>query len=155
MADKKKYVAMELQNSVMIKSLLPLVPIIYCLCSTSLTALEMVESPVPDAEVSRAQFTRGISNREPIDNVVKIDNSITSLYYFSELRHLEGRKISHRWEYNGQVISEVSFMVEGPRWRVFSKKTLEPSMLGKWTVLVSDQSGWPIHASIFEYTTNE
>ncbi len=111
---------------------------------------ETSKSPIPDAVVARAQFTSGISNREPIDQLVKVSGSTNSLFYFTELRNLQGRKITHRWEYKGRVISEVAFKVEGPRWRVFSKKTLDPSMLGKWTVFVIDESGWPIHASIFE-----
>ena len=114
-----------------------------------------IASPVPEAQVSRAQFTSGISNREPVDKLVKVVNSTTSLFYFTELRHLHGRKVTHRWEHEGQPISEVSFMIEGPRWRVFSKKTLDPTMLGKWTVFVIDESGWPIHASIFEYVSAE
>ncbi len=125
--------------------------------SIPLTAMgeEILESPVPDAGVARAQFTTGISDREPVDQVVTLDNSVTSIYYFTELRNLQGRSISHRWEYDGRVISEVPFAVEGPRWRVYSKKKLEPAMTGKWTVWVIDQSGWPIHAGIFEYTAVE
>ena len=114
-----------------------------------------IESPVPSAEVSRAQFTTGISNREPVDKVVTLDNSETTIYYFTELRNLEGRTVFHRWEHAGRVISEVPFEVGGSRWRVFSKKTLKPAMTGKWTVLVLDQSGWPIHAGIFEYKAAE
>ncbi len=146
---------MESQQSATNKSHLSIVLILIFLWPVTANATEMISSPVPEAEVSRAQFTRGVLNREPIDNVLKLDNSITSLYYFTELRQLQGRKVTHRWEHNGQVISEVSFMVEGPRWRVFSKKTLNPSMLGKWTVFVIDQSGWPLHANIFEYTSDE
>lgn len=111
---------------------------------------EMVISPVPDASVARAQFTTGISNREPVDQVVRLETPVYSIYYFTDLRNLEGRTVLHRWEYGGRVISEIPFEVKGPRWRVFSKKVLDPAMTGKWTVVVVDQSGWPIHASIFE-----
>ena len=112
------------------------------------------ESPVPAASVSRAQFTTDIRDREPIDQVVILDNRVSNVYFFSELRGLEGRTVSHRWEYEGRVISEVPFEVGGPRWRVYSRKTLDSEMLGKWTVIVVDQSGWPLHAGIFEYTAS-
>ena len=46
-------------------------------------------------------------------------------------------------------MGEIEFKVGGPRWRVYSKKSLNPGESGKWTVLVLDQSGWPLHASIF------
>ncbi|MEN8177627.1 MAG: DUF2914 domain-containing protein [Pseudomonadota bacterium] len=146
---------MELHELSKRKLMFKMALIINCLIPVTAFSDDEIKSPVPDAIVSRAQFTTGISNREPIDELVKVENSITSLFYFTELRNLDGRKVSHRWEHNGQVISEVSFMVEGPRWRVFSKKTLNPSMLGKWTVFVIDESGWPIHASIFKYTSDE
>lgn len=128
------------------------VTLVFCISPISAYSGDQVVSPVPDAKVSRAQFTSGINDREPIDKLVKVDSSITNLFYFTELLNLQGHQVSHRWEHDGEVVSNVSFMVEGPRWRVFSKKTLEPSRLGKWTVFVVDESGWPIHASIFEYT---
>jgi hypothetical protein len=108
-------------------------------------------SPVADAEVSRAQFTSEIVAREPVDRVVTLHPSDRQIYYFTELRNLQGRRVFHRWEYEGRKVSEVAFEVAGPRWRVYSKKELEPAMTGKWTVWVVDQSGWPLHASMFEY----
>jgi hypothetical protein len=107
------------------------------------------ESPVPDAYVARALFTTGIVDREPVDQVVSVDENQDSIYFFTDLRNLQGRTITHRWEFEGQFMGEVKFEVGGPRWRVYSKKTLNPGMTGKWTVMVLDQSGWPLHASIF------
>lgn len=148
---QKAEVNIELLKSGMTKAHLLMTLFLLCFLPIAAVTQEQIESPVPDAEITRAQFTTGISNREPIDQVVQVDSSISSLYFFTELINLQERKVLHRWEQNGQVISEVPFMVKGPRWRVFSKKTLDPSMRGKWTVFVVDQSGWPIHASIFEY----
>lgn len=109
-------------------------------------------SPLPtDAGVARASFTTEIVAREPVDQVVTLPNSYSEVYYFTDLRNLEGRTITHQWEFEGQVISKVNFEVAGPRWRVHSKKTLDPSMTGKWTVMVLDESGWPLHASMFQY----
>ena len=118
-------------------------------------AEEQAESPIPGASVARAQFTTDIENREPVDRVVTLDNSSSSIYFFSELRGLEGRTVTHRWEYGGRVISEIPFEVGGSRWRVYSKKSLGSEMLGKWTVIIVDQSGWPLHASIFEYIARD
>ena len=53
---------------------------------------------------------------------------------------------------SGQVMAEVKFRVGGgPRWRVHSSKNLLPEWTGKWTVVVLDESGWPLKASMFEY----
>jgi hypothetical protein len=108
------------------------------------------ESPVPDAYVARAQFTTGIENREPVDQVVSLEFYEGDIFFFTDLRHLQGRKVTHRWEFEGQFIGQITFNVGGPRWRVYSKRTLDSSLEGKWTVMVLDESGWPIHASILQ-----
>ncbi|MET0006901.1 MAG: DUF2914 domain-containing protein [Candidatus Thiodiazotropha sp. 6PLUC4] len=108
------------------------------------------ESPVPDAYVARALFTTEIVNREPVNQVVSLDEDATRILFFTDLRNLQGRIITHRWEFEGEVISEVDIEVGGPRWRAYSVKSLNPGEEGKWTVFVIDESGWPLHASIFQ-----
>ena len=113
-------------------------------------------SPLPaNARVSRGQFTHAISGREPVDEVAILKNSERSIYYFSELIGLQGRTVTHRWEYQGRVVSEVRFQVGGPRWRVFSHKTLDPRMTGRWSLVVVDESGWPLYVSRFDYREAE
>ncbi len=108
--------------------------------------------PLPEnARIARAQFTTEIVNREPTNQIVALDNSHTEIFFFTDIRHLEGRTIRHLWVYNGEVMSEVVFAVNGPRWRVNSRKELDPSMTGKWTVWVVDETDWPLGASIFLY----
>ncbi len=116
-------------------------------------AAEPRPAQIPErARVARALFTTGIENREPVDRVVALDNSHREIYFFSEVRHMQGRTIKHVWEYRGQPVSEVEFQVGGPRWRVNSKKALDPGMTGVWTVWVVDaETGWPLKAAQFEY----
>ncbi len=108
------------------------------------------ESPVPGAYVARAQFTTGIEDREPVDQVVSLEFYEGDIYFFTDLRHFDGRKVTHRWEFEGELIGQITFDVGGPRWRVYSKRTLDSGLEGKWTVMVLDESGWPIHASILQ-----
>ncbi|NOX42446.1 MAG: DUF2914 domain-containing protein [Gammaproteobacteria bacterium] len=105
----------------------------------------------PLGSVARAQFTTLIINKEPVDQVVLLGNDVTQVHYFTDLRHLTGQTITHRWEYNGDIVSDVSILVEGPRWRTYSRMILDPSLLGKWTALVVDESGWVLKATMFEY----
>ncbi len=110
------------------------------------------ETYTPRGSVARAVFTSRIEDREPIDNLVRIPSSADRIYFFSDLRGLDGEIITHRWEYDGQVMAEVKFRVgSGTRWRVYSSKNLLPEWIGKWTVVVLDESGWPLKASMFEY----
>ena len=116
------------------------------------TALVAETAPIPEnSRVARAMFTTGINDREPVNQVVAIDTRQQEIFFFTDIRNLQGRTIKHIWVYNGQAVSENEFPVGGPRWRVNSRKALDPSMTGKWTVWVVDESGWPLHASIFMY----
>ncbi len=103
--------------------------------------------------VSRAIFTSQIVDREPADNLTEMSNDTQRIYFFTDLRKLEGQIVTHRWEYNGKTMAEVKFKVgSGPRWRVFSSKNLLPEWTGEWTVIVTDESGWTLKAGVFEYT---
>ena len=86
--------------------------------------------------VARATLTSGVTDREPVDTVTDVTTDQRVIYFFSELQSMSGERITHRWEYNGQVMAEVPFSVGGPRWRVWSSKSLEPFWVGEWTVSV-------------------
>lgn len=109
----------------------------------------------PTGSVARAQFTTLIVNKDPVDQVVLLGNDITQVYYFTDLRNLSGKTITHRWEYRGDIVADIVIEVEGPRWRTDSRMILDSSMLGKWTVLVMDDSGWVLKATTFEYVPAE
>ena len=81
--------------------------------------------PDPDWTVARAQFATAISNREPVDDVVLLASPVNKVYFFTDLRHLQERTVTHRWKFNGRVVSIVPFDVKGPRWRVFSKANVK------------------------------
>lgn len=94
----------------------------------------VTEADLADAPSVLAQFTTGVENREPIDQVTFVGNEARKVYFFTDLRGLEGRTIVHRWLYGGKVMAEVEFEVRGPRWRVWSSKDLLPDWIGDWTV---------------------
>ena len=71
---------------------------------------------------------------------------------FSEIREAPGETITHRWEWGGKLMAEVSFDVGGSRWRVHSRKRLDPNWLGEWTVTVLDSAGRVLSSDSFTYT---
>lgn len=91
--------------------------------------------------VARAQFTSGIENREPVDDLRSVDPGTREVVFFTELRGLDGRAVAHRWVHDGETQAVVDFDVGGPRWRVWSSKDLIPQMQGEWTVEVVDDTG--------------
>jgi len=102
-------------------------------------------------EVARAQFATAIEAREPVDKVTILSNDVNKVYFFSELRNLQGQSVTHRWLLGGKVMAEVNFNVGGPRWRVNSSKTLMPGWIGDWTVAVVDNSGVVLSEYTFQY----
>jgi hypothetical protein len=107
--------------------------------------------PDPQWSVARAQFATRIADREPVDEIVVASPPVREVYFFTDLRHLEGRVVTHRWELAGQIMSVVPFAVAGPRWRVYSRVEIEPEQTGDWSVTVVDESGWPLHTELFRY----
>ncbi len=104
------------------------------------------------AEVTRALFTIGIDNREPVIMVDSIDSgSYTSISFFTELQDLTSHNVTHQWTFNDQVMFEKTFEVKGPRWRVWTSKTLIPSWTGSWTVNVLDEDRSVLTSKSFEY----
>lgn len=101
--------------------------------------------------VARAMFTTGIIEREPIDQALILDSRTRQLYFFSDIRHMEGKTVIHLWKYNGKLISQKEFSVNGPRWRIYSQKDIPAKMTGTWTVTITDGQGWPMKVVKFEY----
>ncbi|MFW5452431.1 DUF2914 domain-containing protein [Thioalkalivibrio sulfidiphilus] len=92
-------------------------------------------------EVARAQFTTGVVDREPVDAVRGVSADTDRLFFFTELRDLQGQHVVHRWEYAGEPVAVVGFDVGGPRWRVWSSKQMEPEQTGTWRVYVVKEDG--------------
>lgn len=111
----------------------------------------MEQSGFSSGSVMRSAFTTHIEDREPVDKVQKLDNDTQEVYYFTELRDMEGQTAKHRWEYKGEVMAEVEFDVKGPRWRVWSSKRFVPDWTGEWTVSVVNAANEVIAEDSFQY----
>jgi hypothetical protein len=116
------------------------------------TLLLLVSSTSFAAEVTRAIFTIGIDNREPVLDLDSIDSSTyTTISFFTELKDLSGHNITHQWRHDDKIMFEKTFEVKGPRWRVWTSKTLIPSWTGQWTVKVLDDDRSELASRSFEY----
>jgi len=116
-----------------------------------LVCFSFVSFSAYSAGISRGIFTTEIIDKEPVSKLKEISADVTRVYFFTEITGLNGHTISHRWEYNGQVLAEVNFKVNGDRWRTWSSKNMLSSWLGKWRVSVLDEGGNIIEQSEFNY----
>ena len=104
--------------------------------------------------VARATITSDVQNREPVDSLSTVTTDDSKIFYFTEIQDMAGHTVTHRWEYNGQVMAEVDFEIGGARWRVYSSKTMTPDWVGDWKVSVVDEDGSPLSVNTFSYTAS-
>lgn len=123
--------------------------ILFCLIGSVLFCQSSNARQLPN--IARAMFTTGIVDREPVDQILVLNNKQNNVFFFTDLRHFDGQTITHKWIYNDKVESVVEFKVKGPRWRIFSKKEIKPQQIGKWTVIIQDESGKAVKASVFRF----
>jgi hypothetical protein len=103
-------------------------------------------------EVSRAVFTTGIDNREPVSTVDNLDSSdLRSVSFFTELQDMAGQTVTHQWTHQDKVMFEKTFEVKADRWRVWTSKTLIPAWSGTWTVNVLDNDRSLLASKSLEY----
>lgn len=104
-------------------------------------ALEITpQSGIFAGSISRAFFANGIEDREPKRVLNRIEDTRDTVYFFSELIDFADQVVSHRWIYKGSVEAEISFAVNGPRWRVWSSKLIPETQRGLWQVDIIDQA---------------
>jgi hypothetical protein len=102
-------------------------------------------------KVARAILTSNIVDREPVDDLESLTNDHTRIYFFTELQDLEGTRVTHKWEYQGKIMSEVHLTIGGSHWRIWSSKNLDPTWLGHWTVSVVSEDGMILASDTFIY----
>ncbi|MGH8579411.1 MAG: DUF2914 domain-containing protein [Gammaproteobacteria bacterium] len=107
------------------------------------------------AHIARALFTSAIKGGLPTDRegpvIFSRGRNGKSLYFFTELRGLKGKTVTHRWEYQGNTMFTIPFKIGSNRWRVYSNKNLPTKMTGTWRVVVADPTGAVLAAKEFHY----
>jgi len=94
--------------------------------------------------VSRAVLTTGIAQREPVDVLkdnLKRTQFSEKLYFFTEIKNLQGTTIHHLWFHQDQLMAEIPLTVGAVRYRTYSSKNIMPSQTGQWRVEVVTQQG--------------
>ncbi|KPH62898.1 hypothetical protein AMS58_11720 [Pseudoalteromonas porphyrae] len=112
--------------------------------STAHVASVALGAKIDTDKVSRAVLTRDVVGREPV-NVLKADirigEFVDTIAFFSELKNLQGQKVTHVWRYENEIMASIELDVTSPRYRTYSKKHILSEQLGHWRVDVIDQQG--------------
>lgn len=107
------------------------------------------------AGVARSVVTTEVVDREPVDRLERVPIGLERVFYFTDLRGMEGSRVIHRWEYQGEMMAEVAFEVGGDRWRIWSSKRLIPRWRGEWRALLLDAGGEILAEERFHYGESE
>ncbi len=95
--------------------------------------------------VVRASLTYQVNNKEPAGDTVQTVNTKHKkpvwVYYFTELKTMNGNKVYHEWLKNGSVVSKQALVISGDIWRTSSRKLLSGSEQGDWSVRLVDEKG--------------
>ena len=119
--------------------------------SSLLISINVLASDWPHENISNAEFAMEIKDRTPLNIIEELDNSFGKIYFFTNIRNLQGQSIRHRWIYKNKVMAEIKFNINGPRWRVWSSKNLWPTWLGEWSVEVLNANSEVLYKKEFNY----
>jgi hypothetical protein len=119
--------------------------------SSLLISINVLALDWPHENISNAEFAMEIKDRTPLNIIEELDNSFGKIYFFTNIRNLQGQSIRHRWIYKNKVMAEVEFDINGPRWRVWSSKNLWPTWLGEWSVEVLNANSEVLYKKEFNY----
>lgn len=94
--------------------------------------------------VARAQLTSDITKNEPVDKL-KIPLNIGKketlwIYYFVELKGMDGKAVFHEWWLNGNLVSRKKVNISDDPWRTSSKQIITYTTNNDWIVRVVDES---------------
>lgn len=121
----------------------------------ALTNLFLGEVAYAEGSVARAIVATGVADHEPVNDLERVLAGNEKVYFFTELRGMQGQTVKHRWSHGEVALAEVEFNVRGPRWRVWSSKNLLPEWSGEWKVAVIDAAGNVISEKSFTYASGE
>jgi hypothetical protein len=104
--------------------------------------------------VRRALLTYEINNKEPVGEVAGTVNVSQAkpvlVYYYTELKRMNDRKVYHEWLQNGAIVSRQEMIISADRWRTSSRKLLTDNTKGNWTVRLVDENGQLLNEKTFK-----
>lgn len=94
------------------------------------------------ATVARMQLVASMQGLEPgpaISLPIRLSpNSVRTIYFFTELRGLNGRPVIHRWEFNDRVMQERKLLPASQSWRAYTGMAISGGMRGRWRISAID-----------------
>lgn len=110
-------------------------------------------APLSGPTVTRVAFTTEIRGRSPQDDIKELHDPDQYVTFFTDLRKMDGKQVTHRWSYQGVVKYGMAFDVMSDSWQAWSTQRLPADGPGEWTVEVIDENGKVLAAGNLAYLT--
>lgn len=107
---------------------------------THTTARDISDHP----QVVRAQLSHDIKAREPVDSIDSVQlppGKSMPIYFYLQLKDMQGKKVSIFWYHNDKLDSQLPLEIRNDNWRTNASKHLDHQRLGAWRVELVDGSG--------------
>ena len=112
-----------------------------------------INEPIQSNYVVRSQLTSTVTDKEPeglISSPIRVEkDKRRKLYFYTEIKNMPGKIVYHNWIYNGKSMFKKQISVKGNRWRTFTYKYLDDTLLGDWKVKLTDSEGHVLHEIYF------
>lgn len=106
-----------------------------------------------DKQVLRAAVVSEFNNDQPAEriktNLKVLKNQLVELFYFSEVKHLKNKNVSHAWFKNGQLIHKKHWSVKQPITKLISSYRFSTKDVGQWQVVLEDKKGKYLSETVF------
>ena len=110
-----------------------------------------------DKRVLSAAVVSEFINQQPVEGIksnLKVSkNQAVELFYFSEVKHLNNKNVSHAWFKNGQLVHKKHWQVKGSLTKLTSSYRFSVKDVGEWQVVLQDKKGKHLSETLFFVTT--
>jgi hypothetical protein len=90
--------------------------------------------------VSRAVITTGIVDHEPTDSISQVPSTTSKVFFFTQIKGMEGKTITHRWMKDGNRVADIRISIASDNFRCHSSRVVS-GKTGYWTAQVLDNDG--------------
>ncbi|KPA10966.1 conserved hypothetical protein, secreted [Candidatus Magnetomorum sp. HK-1] len=89
-------------------------------------------------EVGRIKICKDVIDREPVESDSNFDAYVGKLFCFTKIIGVAAppTQVFHVWFYENAEVARIPLDIGGVQWRTYSSKSIPPSMVGNWQVLV-------------------
>ncbi len=105
------------------------------------TYLEKRLQKMTTVGIARITFSTRIKKRQPVDSITTISYKQRNVYLFTEIENMRGKYITHVWYFDDKEVFKKRFKIKGSSWRIWTRKTITESMIGKWKGVIIDDTG--------------